>query len=177
MAGQVAKRYARAMLEVAAESGQLEQWGEELKVLADTVEALALGSRLTSSDLDEPARVRAMDLVAERLNLSFPVRSFALVVARRNRIAALPAIAEAYQALLDERLGQARARLTFAREPSNEEVEKVRDVLEKSSGKKIIPTVQTNPELLAGVVVELEGRTYDSSLATILKEIERRLSA
>ena len=55
-----------------------------------------------------------MAKIAERLDLSFPLRSFAVVVARHGRIANLTAISESYQDLLDVLLGRARATLTFA---------------------------------------------------------------
>jgi F-type H+-transporting ATPase subunit delta len=48
--------------------------------------------------------------------------------------------------------------------------------LEAIVHKKIIPTLKTDPTLLGGVVVELEGKTYDGSLAARLAEAQRRLA-
>ena len=48
--------------------------------------------------------------------------------------------------------------------------------LERLSGKKIIAAVKVDPGLIGGVVAELEGRTYDASLATRLNVMERQLS-
>jgi len=42
--------------------------------------------------------------------------------------------------------------------------------------KTIIPTIKIDPALLGGVVAELEGRTYDGSLATRLAEAQQKLS-
>jgi F-type H+-transporting ATPase subunit delta len=174
---QAAKRYARALLEIAVESGQLERWGAELVSLARATTELAKETKLTAPDLPQRSRIKAMSLVAESLGLSFPVRSFAVVVARRNRVAMLPAIAQAYEQLTDEHLGRARATLSFALEPSAEEIQRVVSVLERISGKTVLPTVKVESALLGGLVAHLEGKTYDLSLANKLKQAEQLMSA
>jgi F-type H+-transporting ATPase subunit delta len=172
-----AKRYARALLEVAVESGRMESWGAELDLLARMTFELGARSTLTTPDLPLQSRIKAMEVISQQLGLSFPVRSFALVVARRNRIAALPEVALAYQRLVDERLGRARAVLSFAMEPSAQEIEQVVKVLERVSGKTVLPTVKIEPALLGGLVAQLEGKTYDLSLANKLKQAEQLLGA
>lgn len=117
-----------------------------------------------------------MGKMAELLGLSFPLRSFAVVIARHRRIGELTAVSEAYLAMVDEALGRARATLTFARQPSDPEVEGVAQGLGAIEGKKIIATVKVNETLLGGVVAELEGKIYDGSLATMLLEAQQRLS-
>ena len=84
--------------------------------------------------------------------------------------------AEVELAHASEHLQRARAELTFAVEPTAEELAKVVDALGRSSGKTIIPTVKVDPDLLGGVTAELEGKIYDASLATRLEEARRRLS-
>src|SRR5215472_5923922 len=122
----VAKRYARALIEL-AEKGQVENWGSELERLAAIVDSPELEARLASPELSN----------TERLNLSFPLRSLAVVIARHGRIAEVSAIADAYRELVDEMLGRERATLTFAVEPSDEEKARVLAGLEAIAKKKI----------------------------------------
>lgn len=172
----VAKRYARALLEV-AEHGEGEKWGAELEKLAKMVEAPELMMRLASPELPQEAREQAMQKIAERLELSFPLRSFAVVLARHGRIAEVGAVSQAYQDLLDEQLGRERATLTFAFQPDDATVQRVVSGLEAIAHKKIIPTVKVDPALLGGVMAELGGKIYDGSLATRLIEAQRRLAS
>jgi F-type H+-transporting ATPase subunit delta len=157
----VAKRYARALAGLSNDTTQLESWGAELERLAQMVAT---------------ARVQALALIAERLGLSFPLRSFGTVVARHGRIEDMPAIADAFRQILDELMGRVRATLIFARTPYDAELAQVMSGLEAISHKKIIPTVKIDEALLGGVVVELEGKTYDGSLANRLAEAQRRLA-
>ncbi|HVN29199.1 MAG TPA: ATP synthase F1 subunit delta [Candidatus Binataceae bacterium] len=171
----VAKRYARALLDL-AERSQVEKWGEELDQLAAIVSSPELLFKLTSPELSLSARQEAMGKIAERLELSYPLRSFAVVVARHGRIAEVPAIAEAYRDLVDEMLGRARATITFAVQPSDGDVARVVTGLEGIAKKKIIPTVKVDAALLGGVVAEFGGKIYDGSLATRLAEAQRRMA-
>jgi F-type H+-transporting ATPase subunit delta len=177
MNGKIARRYARALLAVGGEdNAQLERLGAALNTLATAVGTPEIQLRFMAPDFPPQARVQAIDRVAERLGLGFPLRSFAVVVTRHGRLADLPAIAQAYQDQLDERMGRARARLTFARPPTDAQIQIVVDGLSSIAGKTIIPTVNTDESLLGGVVAELEGKTYDGSLATMIIEAQQRLA-
>ncbi|MGH7813403.1 MAG: ATP synthase F1 subunit delta [Candidatus Binataceae bacterium] len=171
----VAKRYARALLEL-AEKGQEEKWGAELDRLAAAAGSPALLERLASPELSPENRQKAMALIAERLELSYPLRSFAVVLARHGRIAEIGAIAESYRNQVDRMLGRERATLTFALQPADSEVERVTAGLAAIAGKKIIAAVKVDPALLGGVTAELGGRIYDGSLATRLAQARRRLA-
>jgi F-type H+-transporting ATPase subunit delta len=171
----VAKRYARALLGLSEDRGQLETWGAELERLARVADAPEVAIRLASPEASHEARVAAMAKIAERLELSYPLRSLAVVVARHGRIADLTAVSESYQDQLDLLLGRARATLTFARTPQPQDTEAVVRGLEAMARKTVIATVKVDQALLGGVVAELEGKIYDGSLATRLKEAERRL--
>ncbi len=171
----VARRYARALLEL-ADKGLEEKWGAELERLAAMADSPELAERLTSPEMSEHARQEAMAKIAEKMELSFPLRSFAVVVARHGRIRELSAIAEAYRELVDEMLGRERATLTFAIQPSDDEIKRVVAGLETIAGKKIIPTIKIDAALLGGVMAELGGKIYDGSLANRLEEAKRRLA-
>ena len=83
---------------------------------------------------------------------------------------------EEYRDLLDHSMGRARATLTFAIQPDDNELARVISGLERVSSKKIIPTVKVDPALLGGVTAELGGKIYDGSLATRLEEAKQRLA-
>ena len=66
----VAKRYARALLDL-ADKGNEENWGAELERLAAMVESPELLERLASPELSEQSRLDAMAKIAERLESQF----------------------------------------------------------------------------------------------------------
>jgi F-type H+-transporting ATPase subunit delta len=172
----VAKRYARALMGLSNDHAQLEAWGAELERLARIADSPEVAEQLESPTVTHADRMEALGKIAERLNLSFPLRSFAVVVASHGRVADLTAMVETYARMLDDLMGRARATLTFAYQPTDEDLARVVGGLEAIAHKKIIPTVKIDASLAGGVVAELEGKIYDGSLATRLADAERRLS-
>jgi F-type H+-transporting ATPase subunit delta len=171
----VAKRYARALMGLSTDPKQLEIWNAELARLALMIESPEIASRLESPELQSASRTEALGVIEEKLDVSFPVRSFILVVASHGRLSELPAIAEAYAGMLDDLLGRARCTLTFAQPPTDDGLRKILAGLEAIAHKTIIPTINIDDSLIGGVVAELEGKTYDGSLATRLAEAQHRL--
>jgi len=172
----VAKRYARALMGLSNDHAQLEAWGAEIERLARIVDSPEVAAQLESPTVTHADRMAALGKIAERLDLSFPVRSFAVVVASHGRVREVAAMAETYARILDDLMGRARATLTFAYQPSDEDLARVVAGLAAIAHKKIIPTNNIDASLLGGVVAELEGKIYDGSLATRLADAERRLS-
>ena len=172
----VAKRYARALLGLSNDRGQLELWGAELERLAQVIEVPEIDAPFASPEVSLPAKIQALATITEKLELSFPVRSFTAVVARHGRIPELPAVAEAYGRMLDQLMGRARAMLVFAVSPGDADIRRITSKLEQIANKKIIPTIKIDPALLGGVIVELEGKTYDGSLSSLLTEAQQRLA-
>ena len=172
----VAKRYARALAGLSTDHHQLETWGAELERLGRLFEAPEIQASFISPEVSAAMKIEALGKIAELLELSFPVRSFTVVVAQHGRIQDLPQIADAYRRMLDDLLGRARATLTFAQTPGDTDLARLIERLETLSHKKIIPTVNIDAGLIGGVIVELEGKTYDGSLTTRLAEAQRRLA-
>jgi F-type H+-transporting ATPase subunit delta len=172
----VAKRYARALMGLSNDNAQLEAWGAELERLARIVDSPEVAAQLESPAVTHADRMEALGKIAERLDLSFPLRSFAVVVASHGRVQEVAAMAETYARMLDDLMGRARATLTFAYQPTDDDLARVIAGLEAIAHKKIIPTTKVDASLVGGVVAELEGKIYDGSLATRLADAERRLS-
>jgi F-type H+-transporting ATPase subunit delta len=171
----VAKRYARALLGLSNDRGQLEAWSDELDRLARVIEIPEIDAAFASPEVSLTAKIRALALITEKMELSFPVRSFAAVVARHGRIPELPAVAVAYRSMLDDLVGRARATMTFAIQPNDRDVQRIANRFEQLVHKKIIPTIKVDATLIGGVIVELEGKTYDGSLLNQLREAQLRL--
>lgn len=172
----VARRYARAMLGLSSERADQEKWGAELEKLTQVIELPEIGAAFSSPEVTPRIKLEAIQKISERLDLSYPMRSFMTVLARHGRVDDVPAIAEAYRVMLDDLMGRARATLTFARAPEPRDVERVVAGLEAIARKKIIPTVNVKPDLIGGVIAEFEGKTYDGSVANRLAEMAHRLA-
>ena len=54
-------------------------------------------------------------------------------------------------------------------------VDRLREVLRGISGKEIVLQQETDPSLIGGVLIELEGKVYDGSVRTQLEKLKQRI--
>jgi len=167
----VARRYAKAVAEIAREENVLDEVGGELFAVASVTADPEIGAALASPLLSPAHRRALMQSIAERLGLRPSIRNFLLLLADQHRLDQLGAIAEHYQRLVDAALGRVRARITSATEISADEQRAVIGALEGLTGKKVIAEGAVDPALLGGIVVEVEGKVYDGSVQTQLERL------
>ena len=172
----VARRYAKALFELARETSDVEVPGQELAAVAGALEDPGVAALLERVTLDERARRTMVSRVAARLGLSRLLTNFLAVLAANNRLRELGAIERAYQRLEDQALGRVRAHVRSARPLTEESRRRINEVFEHQTGKRVIAEASVDPELLGGVVVEIAGRVFDGSLRTRLERLERSLA-
>lgn len=176
IAGSIARRYAKALLEIGIAQKSYDTLGRELEGVA----ALLHSSRELSLTLGNPifalSRRRAvLDEVAQRLQLSPLLRNFLLLLLDRGRIDSLESIAREHRALIDQHAGRVRAHVIAARpiDPATES--RLKAALERRSGKTVILEKQEDPTLLGGIVTQIGDVVYDGSIRTQLANMRQKL--
>ena len=166
-----ARRYAKALLGLAREQGAEESVGAELSQVVSVLADPTLTKILTLPTLPLKARKDIVEQLVTLLSLPPLLSNFLRVLAENDRLQVLPAIESAYQRLLERALGRVRARVWAAAPLSVEELNALVDTFSRLTHLTVVPTVELEPELLGGVVVEIEGQVYDSSLKTQLRRL------
>lgn len=166
-----ARRYAKAIFAVAREEQSLEPTAADLERLgAATAEpgiAAALGNPLLSAS----ARKAVAETLAAELQLRPTTARFLALLAERRRLDQIGSICDHYRRLLDEALGQVRARITASLPLSPAQTRRLVDSFERLTGKRVLVSLRVDPEILGGVIVEVEGKVYDGSLRTQLARL------
>lgn len=161
----VARRYAKALMVLAAEGDRRAAVAEELeafgRLLAAEEELAAFLLRPWVKGSEKETVVRA---VAERAGLSRLTRDFLGVVGHRGRLDLLPEILTAYRQQVDAAAGRARARVRAARPLDEAERERLRGHLAERLGKTVVLEVTEDPDLLGGFVAEIDSLILDGSL-------------
>jgi F-type H+-transporting ATPase subunit delta len=166
-----AKRYAKALFELAEEQGVMEEVAAELSQLAGAFADPALQRILMLPMVPLKARRGIAEQVTTMVALHPLTGNFLGVLAENDRLPELIAIERAYRALYDRARGRVHATMRFAAPCSQEEVDTLLDAFRRLTGKTVMATVTLEPELLGGVVVEIAGRVYDASLKTQLHRL------
>ncbi len=176
LGGSISKRYARALFSIGVDRNSFEQLGAELTALADLYHSSTeLRDALDNPVFKNSEKHAILQNLVPRVAPSTELRSFALLLFERGRLAFLPHIAREFRKLSDEKLGQVRGKLTSAAPLDAEGLARIQKALEGRLGKKVILETQVDPELLGGVVTQVEDLVLDGSLRTRLEALSNRI--
>lgn len=174
--GSLARRYARAVIELGTEHKNLAQLGGELRVLAQAMKiSPELMSSLTNPAIRRADRRKVIDAILQRTAASPHTRNLVYLLLDGERLASLPSISREVDAMIEARSGRISAEVTSARPLDAGELQQLTAVLEQLSGKQVNITRREDPELLGGVVAKLGDTVYDGSLRTQLRNLRDEL--
>jgi F-type H+-transporting ATPase subunit delta len=174
--GSIARRYAKALLEIGIQQQTYDALGKELDRAADTLrQSPELRVALENPIFPIEKRKLILDELSRRLALSKTVRNFIMLLLDKGRIARLPDISRVYRGLVDEHAGRVRATVVSAR-PLDPMLEtRLKTALEKQSGKVVIFEKREDPSILGGLITQLGDTLYDGSVRTQLQELREEL--
>ena len=173
MQGGVSIRYARALLEIGQELKTTAKLQKDLSAFSGIYESNAdLRNVLLNPSIGLEERKVLVKTLAKRLMYSAMMTNFLLLLLDKDRIGVLPAIAEAFQHIADEKAGNVRAEVTTSTALSLLQKKKMKDVLSKVTGKNVILETKLDPTLIGGAVTRIAGKVYDGSLSTQLRIIK-----
>lgn len=168
----IARRYAKALVQLGSETGLIERFSQELKA----VDSLISGNAELRAALGNPAftadqKKQIVKELLAKLGSSELVANFLLLLVDKNRVVCLSQIVQVYEKLADEQSGIVRPRITSAFALDDTQVAAIKTALEQKTGKKVIPQVVVDNSLIGGVITQIGDIAYDSSVKTQLARI------
>ena len=176
MSGAVSRRYARALFALAKEGKVLEQTAEQLARVAAVAADPAVAPLLRSPLLSVARRSELAHTLARELGLADLMPRFLRLLADQQRLGELPMIADGFQRLLDAERHRVRVTIRTALTLDARQQADIVAAFADVTGKEVLPHVVVEPDLLGGVVVEVEGKVYDGSVRTHLARLAKDLS-
>jgi F-type H+-transporting ATPase subunit delta len=174
--GRLARRYSTALFQLARETGQEEPVGREVAEFNAAYIGSELHKILINPAFPADSRKRILIQVANSLGASVLTIHFLSLLLERDRLSHLAAIVASYRGLLNEAKGRVEAKLISATPVEPAHVERLLATLRTLCGKEVVLHQQTDPELIGGLRVELEGKVYDGTVSTQLEKIRQRIA-
>ncbi len=172
-ASEVGDRYAKALFELALDTGAVDQVRADLDGLAGLIaESADLRRLLSSPAFASEDKGKALGAVAERAGFGAVTRKFLGLLTENRRAAALPAVIAAYRRLHDKHRGVVAAQVTTAIALTPAQQKGVADALAQALGKAPEITIAVDPSILGGVKVRVGSRLFDASLKTRLDSLK-----
>jgi F-type H+-transporting ATPase subunit delta len=176
--GALGRRYARALLELAEEAGQLDATGKQLDALTEVWQGSAeLRSAFENPGVGAEQRRAILGAVAQKLGLSPLVKNTTLLLSDRRRLRFLPEVADAFRQLAEQKAGRVRAEVTTAAAMPDAYFQELQKALETVTGKQVVLVKNQDPSLIGGVVTRVGDKVFDGSLRAQLGELREELLA
>lgn len=172
----VAKRYAKALFEVAKERDQLEKVGQELKEVLQLLEGEPQLARFLYHPVIPKKAKKAFfeEALAERLSEAL-YRLIQLMI-DKDRLVELADVSRYYAQEVNRERGVLEAEITTATALDEAKREGLKKVLAEKTGKAIDLRYAVNPSLLGGITIKIGDLIMDGSIRGKLSRFERLLS-
>lgn len=172
----VSRNYAEALLALANKANDAAGWCTMLRQVADAIESDSTLRQFLDSPripADNKSKMLARAL-GDRIPRNF--LRFLESLVRNRRQTMIPQIASEFETLLDASNGIVHARVTVARETSEDEKASIASRLSKITGRTVVPHLNVDAAILGGVVVRIGDTVMDGSVRRKLGLLRRRLA-
>ena len=173
----VARRYARALADVAIERREEREVQKELDQWAGMIESNPQLKEVFANPtvVHDQKRKVLEDLIA-RTRVRDTTASFLRVLLKNQRLSQLRDIAARYSLVLDERAGMLAGNVTTAR-PIPEELRKtLHETLSAATGRTVRLTFDTDEKIIGGLVARIGSTVYDGSVQSHLERLAEGLA-
>ncbi len=180
MLSAVGTRYAKALIEVVMAPGSKidpKLALAELRAIQELIGGSTVLHNALLSPAISPARKRAVvGRLIEPLGVSRAVRNFAFVVIDHRRIHSLASMVEAFDILIDERLGFVPGEVASASPLTDSQRASLDVELSRLTGKRTKLNFTIDPALIGGVVARVGSLVYDGSVRGQLERLRVKLA-
>ncbi len=169
-------RYAVALFDLARDGNSLDTVAESLAALkAATAESADFKGLINSPVLSREVAAKAVAAVAASMGLDPLTTRFLGVLAQNRRLAQLPAVIRAYETLLSNHKGEARAEVTSAHPLDTTQIAALQKSLRARVGRDVSLDAKVDPSILGGLVVRIGSQMIDSSIRTRLNTLAQAM--
>jgi F-type H+-transporting ATPase subunit delta len=172
--GNVGRRYAQAVFDIAKQQNKLEDWAKDLDTVSKTI-----GERETLQFLENPkvSRAKKAAFVKETLEgkVSPEIFNLALLLVQRGRQDAAVVVEQEYVKLFNKLRGIETAVVTTAIPMTEQEEASVKAKLTQITGKQVIIRKEVDPSIIGGVVARVGDTLIDGSIKNRLESLRKAL--
>ncbi|HLC18182.1 MAG TPA: ATP synthase F1 subunit delta [Thermodesulfobacteriota bacterium] len=172
----VARRFAKALIDVGVEENSAEMFGRDLRTLFGIFEANPELYKVLLNPMYRLEERRAlMEKVSGAVGAAPGVTKFMNILVNTRNIRLLEDVVASYQRFEDEIIGRLRATVESPQELSEGIIAGIKEKLKALTGKEVIINRRLNKALLGGVVIRMNNTVVDGSLRTQLEAMKEKI--
>lgn len=173
----VAKRYAKALIEIAEELKKLDRITSDVQLIDSVIKSSRdLQLFLKSPIVKEEKKREILKEIFSDSRVDPVTLKFILLLVEKKREDLLHDIVKVYQQLYDEKMGIVTAEITTAVETNNSDKKKIeKKIVELTGAKSVKAIYKVDPSIIGGVVIRIGDTVYDASLKRKIQLLREQL--
>ena len=172
----VARLYAKALFELAHEKGELDVVLRDLGSLVEIVQSSPqLIQAVSAFMFPVESRQKLALEVMQKAELSPSILRFVQLLIVKNRFQVIEQIYDAFRALVDQSKNTVRGTLTTVDILSDAETAEISQAFARKFSKQVVLEPVIDKSLIGGLVVQVQGLTFDGSLKTTIRRLRETL--
>jgi len=170
------KSYAIALYELSKENSELDKVEEGMKSLNKLLNDSAdFKEMILSPIVAKEDKKNVIFTIADRNNFSKILKKFLGFIAIKNRLFFLGKIIESFISLVSTSKGELKAKLVSSKKLSIEEKKNIQLELSKDFKSPLNIDYEYDPDLVAGLIIQVGSVMVDTSIKTKLKKLEKSM--
>jgi len=171
-----AKSYSQALYELASEEKNLNNVEEHvvslIKLISKSEDFNLLIEDPTNKQEDQ---LNVINVIFEKFNLNTLLKKFLNFLVIKRRFFYVEKILKDFVMICSKSRGEISAKLTVAKELNENEINKIKNDLSKNFGSDVKLNYNYDPDLIGGLIMQIESVMIDTSIKNKLQQIENKM--
>ena len=170
------KSYALALYELSKENSELDKIESEMKSFGQLLrESPDFKEMILSPTISKEDKKNVIFSIVEKNNFSQNLKKFLGFVVLKNRLFYINNIIESFLNLVSNNKGELKAKLISSKKLSEDEKKKIQNDLSKDFKSSLKLNYIYDPDLIAGLIIQIGSVMIDTSVKTKLKKLEKNM--
>ena len=170
------KSYALALYELAKENSELNKVEDGMNgIKALLNESFDFKEMILNPTVTKEEKNKVIIKIVDQYSFCLSLKKFLGFLTVKNRLFFLNQIIDSFLNLVSSSKGELKAKLLSSKELSKAELEKVRNELSKDFQSPINIDYKHDPDLIAGLIIQIGSVMIDTSVKTKLKKLEKNM--
>lgn len=175
MAKLISKRYAVALFELAKEADKVDLFNSQVELVYNSIrQDKDFLSVLNHPRISGGEKFNLFQNIYKD-NISEEILGLISIVVKKNRETEILEILEVFLELVREYKGITTAYIYSAKALSEQQINNIKQSLSKNLNKEIIIEANVKPELIGGLLINVDGKVIDNSIKKSLEDIKKSL--
>ena len=171
-----AKSYSQALYELASEEKKLNDVEEHaISIIMLISQCEDFNSLINDPTNKQEDQLNAINLIFEKFNLNNLLKKFLNFLVMKRRFFYVEKILRDFVMICSKNRGEISAQLTVAKELNENEINKIKDELTQNFGSNVKLDYNYDPDLIGGLIMQVESVMIDTSIKNKLQQIENKM--